>query len=385
MKEVIIIMKNILTCCILAKNEENTLKECIESVLDFVDEIILVDNGSVDKTVDIAKNYNAKVISIPHAIESDLRNAYIENCSSEWILVLDADERFQKESYKMLKDKIINDTTTDIFYLPLHNYYGKGKWSVFFKDILFRNKKSIRYRTSTIHPGLIKENHTVDILWIPVHHLDALIKQRSIEKRAIYMEKIQTFISDNPESNSILSPFLGMEYTAMGEFEKAEIILKNCISDNQTMHPRLQTRIFNFLSQNALLMGDLNAANTYANQILQLPYNSLWVSYKINALVIQAKVDLKKNNIERCISYCEQAIADYPLLANNYINLAYLISKTNYARARQLLETAINLNTYLKKQIIYNEGAQPNIYSQQSVLFDDMDIKALLIEHHLYI
>ena len=83
-----------LSTCIIAKNEEKMLPGCIESILQCSDEIILVDTGSNDKTIDIAKNYGCKIIESQWQNDfSQARNMALEPAQYPYILVIDADER----------------------------------------------------------------------------------------------------------------------------------------------------------------------------------------------------------------------------------------------------------------------------------------------------
>lgn len=78
----------------IVKNEERFLAACLESVRGVVDEIVVVDTGSTDSTVDIAKAYGAKIGHFPWNDNfSDARNHALSMCSGDWILSLDADER----------------------------------------------------------------------------------------------------------------------------------------------------------------------------------------------------------------------------------------------------------------------------------------------------
>lgn len=78
-------------------NEEKNLRECLNSIKDIADEIVIVDGGSVDKTVEIAKEFNSKVIitSNPPIFHINKQKA-LEEAKGDWILQLDADERITK-------------------------------------------------------------------------------------------------------------------------------------------------------------------------------------------------------------------------------------------------------------------------------------------------
>ncbi len=91
--------KPFLSLCMIVKNEEDTLAECLESVRGVADEIVIVDTGSTDNTVAIAKRYGATVGYFEWIGDfAAARNEALKLCTGEWILYLDADERLQKES-----------------------------------------------------------------------------------------------------------------------------------------------------------------------------------------------------------------------------------------------------------------------------------------------
>jgi len=93
-----------LSLCMIVKNEEEYLQECLASVEDVVDEIILVDTGSTDRTVEIAGQFDAEVHHIPWNDDfAAARNESIKHASGDWILQLDADERLDPESKKELR------------------------------------------------------------------------------------------------------------------------------------------------------------------------------------------------------------------------------------------------------------------------------------------
>ena len=91
-----------LTLCMILKNEEKNLKNCLSKVVNFVDEIILVDTGSNDRTKVIASEFTNKIYDFKWCNDfSKARNFSISKASNDWILVLDADEfviDFNKDS-----------------------------------------------------------------------------------------------------------------------------------------------------------------------------------------------------------------------------------------------------------------------------------------------
>ncbi|MCR4292358.1 MAG: glycosyltransferase family 2 protein, partial [Candidatus Kuenenia sp.] len=82
-----------LSACLIVKNESGILPRCLESIQSFVDEIIIVDTGSTDNTVEIALRYKAKVHHFQWRNDfSAARNESLQHANGDWILYIDADE-----------------------------------------------------------------------------------------------------------------------------------------------------------------------------------------------------------------------------------------------------------------------------------------------------
>lgn len=106
-------------------NEEKNLHECLESVRNLADEIIIVDGGSSDKTVEIAKEFDAKVTITdnPKIFHINKQKA-IDKASKDWVLQLDADERVDSELKKELKEVLEkNDPEINGYWLPRKNFF----------------------------------------------------------------------------------------------------------------------------------------------------------------------------------------------------------------------------------------------------------------------
>ncbi|MHB9941748.1 glycosyl transferase [Clostridium sporogenes] len=155
-----------ISLCMIVKNEEENLGRCLKSVQDLVDEIIVVDTGSTDKTVEIAKEYGAKV----HYFEwcndfSAARNESLKYASKNWILIMDGDDEFcseDKEKFKNLIKKDLNEDT--IYFFETLNYSG---YSVTTTDItinlnprLFKNNYGFHYE-GEVHNQLV--NYEKDV------------------------------------------------------------------------------------------------------------------------------------------------------------------------------------------------------------------------------
>jgi glycosyltransferase involved in cell wall biosynthesis len=110
----------------IAKNEEKDLGRCLKSVSDIVDEIIVVDTGSTDRTVKIAKEFGAEVFYYKWKDDfSDARNESIKYASCDWILIMDADDEFCTEDKEKFLS-IVNKAEEKIYCFETHSYIGEN-------------------------------------------------------------------------------------------------------------------------------------------------------------------------------------------------------------------------------------------------------------------
>lgn len=132
------------TVIIIAKNEEKMIGDCLKSVK-WANEVIVIDNGSVDKTGSIAKSLSANVYNLPRGSFSDLRNFGIWEASGDWLLYIDADERVT-EDLKIEIEKVVEKGVFNAYAIPRTNIIlGKkmrrgGWWPDYVKRLFKKNK-----------------------------------------------------------------------------------------------------------------------------------------------------------------------------------------------------------------------------------------------------
>ncbi len=144
-------MSNI-SAVILAKDSENLIVDCLESVK-FCDEIIVVDAGSKDKTVEIAKNKNAKIVFSEPGDYAHSRNLGLKNASSDWVLYIDTDERVSPQLKSNIKNQIARkDNKYIAFKLRRKNFYfGKHEWPYIEKLERLFKKENLKGWYGKIH------------------------------------------------------------------------------------------------------------------------------------------------------------------------------------------------------------------------------------------
>lgn len=94
-----------LSAVIIVFNEEANIEECLQN-LSFVDEIVIVDSFSTDRTLEIARKYTDKIVQREFKGFSDQRNAALELAQHEWVLIIDADEKVTDSLAVEIKDAI---------------------------------------------------------------------------------------------------------------------------------------------------------------------------------------------------------------------------------------------------------------------------------------
>ena len=117
-----------LSIAIATYNEENNLSDCLKSIKNIADEIIVFDGGSTDKTVEIAKAYEAKVfITDNKPIFHINKQMAIDKCVGNWILQLDADEIITPELSDEILNIINNEENNDAYFIKRKKMF-LGKW-----------------------------------------------------------------------------------------------------------------------------------------------------------------------------------------------------------------------------------------------------------------
>ncbi|MDO8662443.1 MAG: glycosyltransferase family 2 protein [Candidatus Omnitrophota bacterium] len=143
-----------LSVVVLTKNEEACIAECLESVK-WADEIILVDDESTDRTIEIAKQYTSKIISRKMDVEGRHRNWAYAQTRNLWVLSLDADEKVTPELKPEIEEAVKSQEFV-AYDIPLRNYISNywvkyGGWYPASKVRLFKKDK-FKYEEAEVHP-----------------------------------------------------------------------------------------------------------------------------------------------------------------------------------------------------------------------------------------
>lgn len=172
----------LISVAMIMKNEEHNLDRALGSIKPYVDEIIVVDTGSTDSSVEIAKKYTDKIYFYEWRDDfSAARNYSLQFPTCEWVLIYDADEEV-KEDFAGLRDFLMNlPNDVNTVYLPTLNYLD---WDLKRTEIastarLFRNG-TVRYE-NIVHNQAIYKGRVVEAPFV-IHHY-GYIWTRNLRKR----------------------------------------------------------------------------------------------------------------------------------------------------------------------------------------------------------
>lgn len=372
---------------IVAKDEEALIRNCVAPLVDHFNEVIVVvDSRSKDGTQKIAQELGCQVELFHHPdtdvwLESAMRNNSISYASSPWILLLDCDERIEPEDFRLIHEKIgAADEDTVAIRFPRFDYLGRGKWATVPLIRLIRNRPDIRFNNVDIHTSLcssiLASKGKMETIHVPIHHLDILIADRTIQKRSHYITKLQTQLRRTDlqrDEYSDVHLFLGLEYTARGEYDRAEQHIRTAIELAPTINGTLGGIL---LCQNFLAKGDLRQAKEAAYDVMSNAKTKLEA-----ALVVLAEVALRTGHLDKAVTLCEEALELNPQASHLHLNLASLLQNVDCERALIHLHTAMKLHRFLANPLIYRDGAVPNLFSSQTSFLSSTQT---IFEHFIY-
>ncbi|MFH1985896.1 MAG: tetratricopeptide repeat protein [Pseudomonadota bacterium] len=201
-----------ITLCMIVKDEQAQLARCLHSVAPVVDEMVVVDTGSTDRTCEVARLFGARVVNVAwNADFAAARNAGLDQTTGQWILIMDADEALSARDHDALRQLVSRSETGMVaFALTTRNYIyqmnamgwhpndgryraeeaGNG-WFPSEKVRLFPNLKAVRFCYpvhEVVEPALKQAGIGVRQCPVPVHHYGKLDLRQSSEKGAAYFQ-----------------------------------------------------------------------------------------------------------------------------------------------------------------------------------------------------
>lgn len=164
-----------ISACLITKNEEHNIARCIESFKGYVNEIIVVDTGSTDNTVKVARKLGAKVSYFKWNNNfSDARNLALKQAKGNWIIFLDADEYFHGgtgQNIPSILKAIHPNKEVDALVCKIVNLREDGKIHSTTQALrIFRNSKQLKYK-GNIHENLHKGDQNIGTVSMQDHKI----------------------------------------------------------------------------------------------------------------------------------------------------------------------------------------------------------------------
>lgn len=233
----------------IVKDEEMFLDSCLRSVNNIVDEIIIVDTGSLDRTLEIAQKYTDKIYRfIWNNDFAAARNFSISKALGEWVLILDGDEVLNNDDKNKIID-FVNTTDLDGCHFTIYNFIGNGSasdYTIHHALRLFRNNSKYEF-VGKLHEQIsskekgkdIRNRFSIeDIRLFHYGYLDTVTNKKNKRERNLPILLDQ--IAQEPEN--LFHYFnLGNEYLAQKDYRKAleqynKVYVKLDISQPYTPH-----------------------------------------------------------------------------------------------------------------------------------------------------
>lgn len=316
--------KKVLTisACMIVKDEEEFLATCLRSIKDYADEIIIVDTGSKDRTVEIAESFGAKVYHHPWENNfSKHRNQSIAYATGDWIFVIDADEEVVHWDNRI--EAVLKNKDVDSVYVKVNNIFGGGSGEACHNSIrLFRNNKSIHYEGS-VHNQLMGTNKGLTSSIVIYHKgycLDAEKEEQKYLRTTTLLKNEIEKDPDNPKYHHYLAvAFLGKKLydKALLECEKA---LHFALNQNQEDDLYLWTHFVGAIS--CMNTNRIDEAEKMCLEALQINPMHLDSHYLLSSIYYV------QDNERAFISHSDKYLSLIKLLNNNPEKFGLMVHNT---------------------------------------------------------
>ncbi len=269
-----------LTIVILTFNEEINLPGALESVVAWADQVFVVDSFSTDKTLEIARKYEAQIFQNIWVDWATQRNWALDNLpiKNEWVLFLDADERVSPELAEEIRETLINVPNEICGFYVKRKFVFLGKWlrhGGLFPNFILRLVRKDKTRVKMIgaweyfrvHGETLKMNNSVI-------HKDNKTLTHWINKHNQYADNEAKAIRENKKY---------IEIGSNGELErKQKVKLRGYIWNRL---PLLQRSFFPFFTRYVIQRGFLDGIEGFIYYFL----HDLWYPFLVDTKVLELK------------------------------------------------------------------------------------------------
>jgi glycosyltransferase involved in cell wall biosynthesis len=316
-----------ISVCILNNNDENFIEDCIKTFYGKVREIVVVDIGSTDNSIEIARNYTNRLYW--HKWSNDYasaRNTCLKYASSDWILYLDAYEKINPKEFAKITPQMLDKKSKAIAYIfNIRELKHDGEFDVP-SCRLFRRLSNIKFKMTmceSAHDDIqtVGKRNNLQIVSTDIN-LEKYIEKKYPSDTTYHEEQIELAKKglEDPKSTFLLKSFykvsLGLSLNSLGEYDMAEDII-NEVHEEIKQYDKMT--VYNI--------------PRFINAYLLLGFNySKKQDYQKGLEVIKEGAEAYPNSLNLLLRYCEFLFAtgDYRNCINNLIKMKDLIEEKNY-------------------------------------------------------
>jgi tetratricopeptide (TPR) repeat protein len=355
-----------ISACLIVRDEEARLADCLASIRNWVDEIIVVDTGSADRTLEIARQFDVRVFELPWRDDfSAARNYSIDQATGDWIFIIDADERFDESDLALVLDPIRADRFA-VLAMDVFNEYGDSDTRRTYSNSIrfFKRNLGLRYE-GIVHNALnLPPDLPVLRTSARLRHLGyGLSKAEMKRKYARTHSLLRRQLDKNPDDVFALfnyaellrgaNPEVSTEHAL--EIERAAGRVLELVPGDDPHRGHLHLMCLNQLTATFISRKNLTRAREYCQRALDIRFDYLdglihlgMIEYgdrNYRAAVEAFERYLEAQRVYRSVDEAGPIILTYPmsrdLAHNNLGNLYTLLADTEKARLHYIaaLET----------------------------------------------
>ena len=270
-----------LSLCMIVRDEEHLLGACLDSVKDCVDNVVIVDTGSIDRTVEIAQAFNSQLPTQVHHFTwcddfSAARNAALKYVTGDWVLVLDADERLVEGIASEIRSAIASPDRLVVNLIRQEVGADQSPYSLVSR--LFRRHPKIEFKRpyhamidDAVEHILQQEPdwNIVTIDRVSILHegyqTELIVSRDKVHKARQAMER---FLNSNPTDPYVCSK-LGALYCDVGEIAKGRMLLERGLQ-SPNLDPNTRYELEYHVGSLCAKQGEVQAADdAYQRAIAQ--------------------------------------------------------------------------------------------------------------------
>ncbi|MBA7596639.1 MAG: glycosyltransferase [Calditrichaeota bacterium] len=347
-----------LSVCMIVRDEARLLPGCLDSISAVTDQLVVVDTGSIDDTVSIARSFGAQVHHFKWINDfAAARNESIRHATGDWIFWLDADERLTPASVEPLKRLLKPPQRPTIYQVWIRNLQLDGPvYSLTMSHRLFSRHPRLCFSGrihEQIHPSLKAaggvEKHSQIVLEHQGYALEENQMRAKLERNQALLEAM---VEKEPDS-AYAYYTLGQNYALLGTHEQALQVYLRALEIDAFTGPSAAT-LLNSLAETCWHLDRLDEAESYARKSLAITRRQTSGNF-IMYRVMRSRGDVRGQieNLERVLPFSSGELAgtqsDLPkdvLLPRQHVlfSLGQLhLSTEDFATAEKVLRECLAL------------------------------------------